>query len=58
MPIYGLDWSREYGTHVWRRQAAWRTHYMRKGCSQWKASDLARKKVARRSTWPPVSPSA
>lgn len=47
------DWSDEYGTHVWRRQKAWREHYMRKGCSEWKALGLARVKVARRSTWPP-----
>ena len=35
------------------RTAAWRAHYMRKGCAESKAHDVARRKVERSNTWPP-----
>lgn len=36
-----------------RRQRAWKRHYVAKGCSDFKASCLARKKCERKRTWPP-----
>lgn len=49
MPTVGL-----FGEpHPWKRQKAWTRHYMAKGCSEFKAGTLARKKVARKRTWPP-----
>jgi hypothetical protein len=41
-----------YGPNLSKLRAAWRAHYMRKGCSPRKADCLAMKK---RHTWP-VSP--
>lgn len=35
------------------RIAAWSAHYMRKGCTDTKASRVAREKVRRSCTWPP-----
>lgn len=35
------------------RIAAWKAHYMRKGCTDTKAYDVAVRKVRQASTWPP-----
>ncbi len=42
-----------------QRLAAWRAHYMAKGCSSTKADDVARRKIRSSHTWPPgVTPRA
>ena len=35
-----------------KRLAAWRAHYMAKGCSSTKADAVAHRKVRRSRTWP------
>jgi hypothetical protein len=44
-------WFDEYPSREVREmRAAWRAHYIAKGCNRYKASDLASKKT---HTWPP-----
>ena len=35
------------------RIAAWKAHYMRKGCTDTKADLVAHRKCCRSNTWPP-----
>jgi len=47
----GWTWC-EYDPHAGNVRAAWTAHYIRKGCSERKARQLADKKYY---TWPPVA---
>lgn len=51
MPIDG--WGYDYPNES-RRIAAWKAHYMRKGCTNTKAYDVACRKVRSARTWPPA----
>ena len=53
MGFYGWCWGFYYSPGLARLREAWTEHYMRKGCSQWKARNLAQKKT---HTWPPTAP--
>jgi len=48
----GFSWN-EYDPRLADLRRAWVAHYMRKGCSEWKARRLAEKKFF---TWPPRAP--
>lgn len=37
-----------------KRIAAWRAHYLAKGCNSTKADTVARRKVRQSRTWPPA----
>lgn len=52
MPGIGIN-SFEHGRMEARRLKAWMHHYEKKGCSKWKAGDVARKKWRHSNTWPP-----
>ena len=50
MPSFG--WCSDYPSrYLLDLRAAWRAHYIAKGCNRWKAGDLAAKKT---HTWPPT----
>lgn len=42
------------GPNESKRIAAWRAHYLAKGCNSSKAETCARRKVWRSHTWPPT----
>lgn len=46
----GWCWGCYYDPHLAAVRKAWAEHYMRKGCNETKAWQLARKKS---HTWPP-----
>lgn len=50
MPNYSFGY---YDVSRGRRSTAWAAHYEAKGCSAWKARELAWKKTTRKNTWPP-----
>jgi len=47
----GWSWC-EFDPQEAKRLLAWKLHYMRKGCSEWKARECAQRK---RWTWPPIT---
>lgn len=51
MPVDGPLY--DYGRREAARRKAWEAHYQAKGCGELKAWGLARRKCARKATWPP-----